>query len=327
MRPKRRSDAFEHREHDLTAFMGVVEAQLAAEYTRIQQSVKDDPGTAGDQGEENWATLLRGWLPATYPIVTKGRLINERGDTSPQLDVMVLRPDYPMHLRDKKVYLSGGVVAAFECKLTLRGSHLPKIVETCKAVKSLSGTRTGTPFRELQRPILYGVLAHSHAWKPGKDGAMFTIMESTEGAIYPNVQQPWEIPDVVCVADVATYVLSKSLAVWPHVDSDTAEIFPKREKVGGVTTCYFAHYNHRDLPFSRGVVLGSLIGHVTYLLACENPELRPYASYFLGSDVVGAGLGRPVAWSADALSKPVLERLRECGYVDGEWDDWRQHIV
>lgn len=48
--------------HDLYGFMRQLSDEIAAEYDRIQKRTTEDPGTAGDQGEENWAELLRGWL-------------------------------------------------------------------------------------------------------------------------------------------------------------------------------------------------------------------------------------------------------------------------
>ena len=44
--------------HDLYDFMRQVSAEMSAEYDRIQMRATEDPGTAGDQGEENWAELF-----------------------------------------------------------------------------------------------------------------------------------------------------------------------------------------------------------------------------------------------------------------------------
>ena len=49
--------------HDLYNFMEQISDEMSAEYHRIQRRAAEDPGTAGDQGEENWAELLRGWIP------------------------------------------------------------------------------------------------------------------------------------------------------------------------------------------------------------------------------------------------------------------------
>src|SRR5262249_28904882 len=150
--------------------MSQISDDIAAEYKRIRARAAEDPGTAGDQGEENWATLLRGWLPSQYQVVTKGRLISHNGTTSPQVDVIVLKPSYPPKLLDKKLYLAAGVAAAFECKITLTAAHLDKFIENSVIIKSSFPTRSGSPYRELRAPIIYGLLAHSHSWKsPGSE--------------------------------------------------------------------------------------------------------------------------------------------------------------
>ena len=135
--------------------------------SRFKNGGTEDPGTAGDQGEENWAELLRGWLPRTYEVVTKGRIISQDGQVSPQVDVLVLKGIYPKQLIDEgqKIYLAAGVAAAFECKTTLTTKYIEKTMENCVKIKSLYPIREGTPYKELHTPIVYGLLAHSHSWK------------------------------------------------------------------------------------------------------------------------------------------------------------------
>src|SRR5687767_6920960 len=122
--------------HEFFDFMASVKTSMEREYKQINKRVLEDPGTAGDQVEENWAEFLRGWLPANYPVVTKGRVLNHRGDASPQVDILVLQPNYPMHLRNQKHYFAGGVIAVFECKLTLKATHLKDAFETAKFIKN-----------------------------------------------------------------------------------------------------------------------------------------------------------------------------------------------
>ena len=132
--------------NDLHDFMVSATHEMQSEYERIQKSSKEDPGTAGDQGEENWAALFRDWLPPNYHIVTKGRILNHKGLTSPQVDVLVLHPTYPEKLRDKKRYLAEGVLAAFECKLTLKVAHIDSAIKTSAKISSLLRKRIGTPY-------------------------------------------------------------------------------------------------------------------------------------------------------------------------------------
>ena len=65
--------------HDLHDFLRQTGNDITEEYDRIQKRATEDPGTAGDPGEENWAELLRGWLPSTYKVVPKGRIISQDG--------------------------------------------------------------------------------------------------------------------------------------------------------------------------------------------------------------------------------------------------------
>ena len=151
--------------HDLVDFMRQVSCDMTSEYNRIRKRALEDPGTAGDQGEENWAQIFRDWLPSAYKVVTKGRIISEDGRASPQVDVIVLKDIYPRGLLGKKHYLASGVAATFECKVTLRSEHIEKAVKSGIAIKSLFPVRTGTLYRELHTPILYGLLSHAHNWK------------------------------------------------------------------------------------------------------------------------------------------------------------------
>src|SRR4051812_5214816 len=96
----------ENRPHDIHDFVRKTQEDLQAEYVRIQKRATEDPGTAGDQGEENWATLLRQWLPRYFQVVTKGRILCDNGYASPQIDVLVLYPSYPGMLLDKKLFIS-----------------------------------------------------------------------------------------------------------------------------------------------------------------------------------------------------------------------------
>jgi hypothetical protein len=147
--------------HDIHDFIISSQKDIEKEYTRIQKRAVKDPGTAGDQGEENWATMLRAWLPSYFHIVTKGRILTESGYASPQIDVLVLTPSYPRILLDKKLYLAGGVAAAFECKTTLKAEHVQNTVKTSSEIRQNLPKRVGTPYKELNSTIIYGLLAHS----------------------------------------------------------------------------------------------------------------------------------------------------------------------
>ena len=151
--------------HNIHDFVKSSQRKIEEEYARIQKRAAEDPGTAGDQGEANWAEFLQTWLPSHFQIVTKGRILTESGYASPQVDVIVLLPSYPPVLTDKKLYLAGGVAAAFECKTTLKSEHISAAVKTGAALRQNLRKREGSPHRELNSTIIYGLLAHSHSRK------------------------------------------------------------------------------------------------------------------------------------------------------------------
>src|ERR1700683_3961932 len=98
--------------HDLDHLVRQATANMAAEYERMRLIAKEDPGTSGDQGEENWAELLAKWLPSTFHVKTKGRILSSTSQTSDQIDVLVLSPSYPKGLLTNKLYIAAGVLAA-----------------------------------------------------------------------------------------------------------------------------------------------------------------------------------------------------------------------
>jgi hypothetical protein len=57
--------------HDLHDYVSQLSRKMEAEYARIRKTAAADPGTAGDEGEENWAQLPR-VASAGLSSVTKG---------------------------------------------------------------------------------------------------------------------------------------------------------------------------------------------------------------------------------------------------------------
>ncbi|MEW2380262.1 DUF6602 domain-containing protein [Micromonospora sp. NPDC047812] len=190
--------------HELLAFLEQVTREMEAEYRRIYRRSTEDPGTAGDEGESNWAGLLADWLPADLHIATKGRILAADGTASPQIDVVVLSGDYPRKLRDKKLYLAPGVVAAFECKNTLRKPHLEKFFANSVAISNLE-TQHGktTLYESTCNPILYGLLAHSHEWKSSEEA--LEKIDSEVGRLHQLAEHPRHLPTLICVSDLHTW--------------------------------------------------------------------------------------------------------------------------
>ena len=308
--------------HDLHDFLRQTSNDIAEEYDRIQKRTTEDPGTAGDQGEENWAELLRGWLPRTYKVVTKGRIIGIDGPPSPQVDVLVLKSVYPEKLLNKKLYLAAGVAAAFECKNTLRAKDIEEAVETCVKIKDLYPVREGTPYKELHAPIVYGLLAHSHSWKGVNSTPEDNIHQKLIMSDNCHVSHPRQGLDLLCVADLATWTLSKITFLSQLSPQDPNNVLQDAEMM----TSYTRWTAGDDISIEEFTSIGVLISNLSKRLAWEDPTLRDLADYYHDIKLTSTGSGHQRKWQANLIySSEAFSGFGIQGPLTGEantWNEW-----
>lgn len=314
-------------QHDLRDFVQRTAAQLQSEYERIQRHALSDPGTAGDQGEENWAQLLREWLPPSFHVVTKGRVLAQSGELSPQVDVLVLSPTYPSILRNSKHYLAAGVVAAFECKVTLKAQHVRDSVGTASTLARMLPRRIGTPFTELNTQIIFGLLAHSHSWKAPAS----TPVDNVTDALWEAdtfIQHPAECLDLVCVADLATWSCAKRFEPPRPPARQNDEHLPP---VGSASTVYFCHsvdgptlIRSVDGPNQAPAFspVGRFLMSLYSKLAWSFPEMQALESYFSATLSPGSGEGRVRLWPSDVFSDVVRDRISRGEIAATRFDPW-----
>lgn len=319
-------------DHELQEYLRQTTQLIQDEYVRIQKRVGEDPGTAGDNGEENWRLVLREWLPPSYPVVTKGRILTADGWCSRQMDVLVLSPSYPPRLIGKKEYLAGGVVAAFECKLTLESGHLPKVVETAVELSRHSPPNLkGTPRRELARGILYGLLAHSHEWNRPASTPAENLERGLRSAFEAKVEHPREFLDLVCVADLGFWSMQKMVMSRRMVHAN-AEIlkqaFDGQDVTGGFVGTGLIRYSQiQPTPGSTVVPstpIGALIAEVLDQLAWDDASVRSIAQYFVHAGASGQGHGVMRTWpAAEVLSESAQRGPMVRGPSESaKWNDW-----
>lgn len=313
-------------EHDIHDFIRKAQADLQAEYIRIQKRATEDPGTAGDQGEENWATLFRQWLPQYFHIVTKGRILTDSGYASPQIDVLVLDPSYPRILLDKKLYLSGGVAAAFECKTTLTAAHVKEAAATSSALKRSLPPRDGSPYKELHAGIIYGLLAHSHSWQGENSKPVENIENALWTADTASVRHPRESIDFITVSDLATWKVTKLTyfsPVLPFYNENLREIYGPH---GCATTGYACHAIGADRQNEHFSPVGALLSGLFSELAWKFPDMRQLEEYFRKVNLLGSGEARMRQWSIDIYSSKIKDRVYRGELSNGvPYDEW--HIV
>ncbi len=314
-------------QHDFNEFIQRSHETIGWEYRRISARSQKDPGTAGDNGEENWAALLRECLPSYFKVVTKGVILDKYGHQSPQLDVLVLCPSYPNVMLGSKYYLKAGVVAAFECKLTLRHGEVQKAVETAASIKKdlTSFDDFESPFKSLHSQIYFGLLAHSHSWKGKKATPLANIQRELKKAGDDHANAPRELIDSIIVADLAAWVGQKSISGGRH-ELDQNEI--RKVKVSGYISC--EPYEVKESPDYTPI--GRLIDHVYEALSWRYPDMNNLSSYL--SDVVGVSRvasdhNYSKEWDGKSVfSADVLKRIEsgECWQVfSGEWSSFYFH--
>jgi len=307
--------------HDLHKFMEQETAEIASEYERIYANSASDPGSAGDEGERNWVKLLKGWLPPTYHVATKGRLIGSRGELSPQVDVVVLKPSYPPKGREKAIWFAGGVAAAFECKNTLTASNIKDAVSRSLKFKNLFLDRKGSPFRELRSPLFYGLLAHSHAWK----GAASTPIDNVDNALEEaslSVEHPRLLLDFLCVADAGSWryhYVPAYKSRW--MVGDFSESNPYDLVMSTFVKATLSSHQEKSLPFQP---VGSLINALLQALAWNDHDMRDIASYYRMANLGGMGSGRMRPWAlADVYSTAVAAAVSQGKATSSQpWDEW-----
>jgi hypothetical protein len=317
----------QQKSHDLYEFMRQISVEMSAEYSRIQMRATEDPGTAGDQGEENWAELLRDWLPRTYEVVTKGRIISNDGTTSPQIDVLVLSGAYPKKLLNKKLYLAAGVAAAFECKTTLKSVHITEAMENCKQIKAMYSHRLGTPYKELHSPIVYGLLAHSHSWKGENATPLENIELKLREADALHVAHPRMQLDLLCVADLAAWHSSMMTFFGPRQHADWSTMAPMYGPNGSASSGYIGYTSTYEQQVEQFTPIGVLISHLSQKLAWENPSFRDLADYYRLTNISGSGKGQMRNWPSSIYSEAIRPRVEAGMLSNGKpWDEWHIHF-
>ncbi|EOQ98292.1 hypothetical protein LEP1GSC195_1477 [Leptospira wolbachii serovar Codice str. CDC] len=303
--------------HEYKEFYSQLYSELQSEYSRIYKRTSEDPGTAGDQGEENWAEILRDWLPDSFKIITKGRIINERNETSPQVDILVLHPDYPKILLNKKLYFSNGVLAAFECKNTLRIRDLEKIFQNTIKIKNLYPKRKGNFYKELNSGIIYGILAHSYEFSNKKVDPELLLEDQIYNLDEKIINSPIEMIDLICVSNLGTWEAYRTSYINTKGD----------EKKISTITGYNRFNNILDID-KKILPLAMLISKLYWKLSWQYQSLQRVATYFNNISIYSSSTFRPRFWEnykySDIITKELdnnFEEISKSEKIYG-WDEF-----
>jgi hypothetical protein len=326
-------------EHPMSDFLSDMQRSMADDYRRIRGRAGEDPGTAGDEGENSWSALLSLWLPQEYQIITKGRIIFPDGHSSPQVDVLVLAPWYPKAMLHGKYMLSCGVVAGFECKLTLRPHHIKAAAGTAAEIARHVGINRSTPYDVLHSPIIYGLLAHSHDWKGPESTPLDNVSGHLKDACAELTTFPREAIDYISVADLGTWRSNRFIFLWRQAEREAEE--QMRSLLGNSYHSpreAFGESGTTQVGYMVSVLSGSkqpnpvsdLICHLFYRLGYVNESIRGLVEYTnavqeLQADTQGLTVK---SWDASFYPEPVRDALESPDliprYSPLSWNRWGQ---
>lgn len=133
------------------------------------------PVSKGDATEENWLKMFKNHLPWRYEV-SKAFVIDSRGSTSEQIDIVVYDRQYTpvLYNQDNQKFIPAeSVYAVFEVKPSINREYIFYAGDKVSSVRKLHRTsaeitHAGGKFEP--RPlfqILGGILAYDSDWSPG----------------------------------------------------------------------------------------------------------------------------------------------------------------
>lgn len=153
---------------------GALQAEMEA--TLATASVLEHPDAKGDQSELNWVKLLKDHLPRRYLVISKAKAIDHRGQTSDEIDLLVVDQQYSpfvFHTMARTYVPAESVYAAFEAKQDLDRGQVLYAAEKIASVRTLERTSAtvthagGSFSPRAPFEIIGGLLTTRAGWKPG----------------------------------------------------------------------------------------------------------------------------------------------------------------
>lgn len=188
--------------------------KLSIEFEWIQDYVELDPWTAWDHNEELWADVLRQIFPSEFTVVTKWRILFSSWTTSPQLDILVIKPNVPSFMKQGKYYYSTCIAAVFECKRRITKWNINDFISNSIKLKSnyFIENESVHIHNLLQSPIIYWLLGESLNTRSLLDDCWVKLWDyvcDNLSKMDTNIS-PWYIaPDIFCVRNYGTWKADK----------------------------------------------------------------------------------------------------------------------
>ena len=203
-------------------------------------------------------------------------------------------------------------------------------METCVKIKNLYPDRKGTPYKELHAPIIYGLLTHSHSWKSNNSTPSDNVILKLRESDYQHVSHPRLGLDLLCVADLGTWISGKLTFIGPATVRDWKSLDPKMHSQygleGSTQSIYIEHAFSHDSQTEHFTPIGALIAKLMERLAWEDPALRNLVDYYRATKIGGDGEGGFRQWPISIYSENVQHHIQGGGSLSpnvATWDEWK----
>jgi hypothetical protein len=286
------------------ALLDGLAANAADAYDRAHRIAREkDPNHAGHIGEATWSSMLTTWGPG-WPVVTRKYIVGPGGETN-EVDIIVLKPDYPRALWEESSVLVSGVAAAFSSKLTLKPEHIDEAIGQKKAILHAAGRSASGVRESVSGPFPFGLLAHGAAEPlrkaPDFPGALQDLYERrAHDQAEPLVTSPREELDGILVANRGFVSMMRTSVVFEGVG----------QPLGGPTSA-MVRYSAED-AFLPGLPIAQFL---TWMHNAVNPGGRSSLQslvHMLGAD---SNSGLMTKWQMDAYP----DRLRDPRHLLNEF--------
>lgn len=263
------------------------------DYREAQEHARSgDSQRAGHEGESTWQRVLCDWGP-NLPVVTRKYIVGPGGESN-EVDIVVLKSDYPQSLRDESAILASGVAAAFSVKLTLRRPHIKEALEQKRRLLEVAGKQSASIREMLCGPFPFGVLAHSSEVGAKRD-PQFRLLhaynEIASGAEDNGVTSPREELDCLMVSD-EVFLSTERMTIDPMEKRPSSTTFRSRDSIG-----------HPGEHLAKFITwLGRVLG--------ESPPALGSLTHLFGSDTQVGFRDGTRYWPMSIYPEHVVQRRR-----------------
>jgi hypothetical protein len=164
----------------------ILEAQVLAR--KLEQSVHTitHNGLMGEVNEQHFIDILRRYLPQRYGV-SRGIVIDSKGTTSDQIDIVIYDPHYTptmLDQQDHRYVLAEAVYAVLEVKPEINSETLQQAADKAQSVRDLERTTNSIVHSDKNNPtrpkalfpILAGLVAIRTGWQDGLQSRRFHIL-------------------------------------------------------------------------------------------------------------------------------------------------------